>query len=151
MSATPRQPLADEARVLRVLKKIPMFFEPPEFRRPTRKAFEPTKEDLSSNPVGVSVFDCARTTFEQAVAIRERMSGCPLIEPVRVDVDVATVRQIGERTGRRLDVIEDPIERLDLVGADGHALITGLEQAPGEPILDWKNRLAALAREAIAA
>jgi len=139
MTTAAGQPLPAGAWVLRALAVKDVFFEPPEHRTPTPDAFKPNSADIKEGerrglPVGVSVFDRARTTPEQAVAIRcwfAQKGGRDPPEYRVLEIAADQVRDIARAYNPDADVISDPITdegARDLPGADGHAAIRGLYQ-----------------------
>jgi hypothetical protein len=108
---------------------------PPTARRPLPFHFEPSSGDkerarATGHPVLVSVFDLARTTVDQAQAIRsaDRATAAFALEVVKI-------REIGtpERP-KALRVLRDPLEPplSGAPGAEGHCGIAGLDRKKGE-------------------
>lgn len=134
--------LAHTAVTLRLVPDEPRFI-PEGARFPNSLAIEPTTEDKRdakerSTPIRVSVWDRARTSVAQACACRrtdKRQRGYSL--PVS---GVARIRD--DFSNERLRVIEDPLEELrDKPGGDGHCGIEGLDRAPGQNRVEWRDML----------
>ncbi len=140
MSAGDR--VADDVRVLRVLKDKP-FHVAPATRTPTPAAFEPSSADLAHLPVRVSVWD-ERVTVARAVALRGGGDLVTFCLPVAaVDRIAADLRH------ERLCVVEDPDGAIGCAPEEArwHHGIEGLEKAAWS---DRAQRMDALTRIALA-
>ena len=139
------QALAAGTVVFRLVRPIPDFL--PQGGPLSGNAFRPSKGDIEQaaerqQPVRVSVWDRAHTTTAQGTAFRAG------VEVVVFDLRVDDVCRLGASLGEpRLRVVHDELDEPERSrpGADGHSGIEGLDQAPGEPKLAWKERLRKLA------
>ncbi len=88
--------------------------------------FNLSSEDKSQKPARLSVFDCDRTSVEQAKDILDRKRASA------VTLKVSDVRSINEEGLGKLDVVNDPLPRdhpkARMEGADGHCAMLGLCQ-----------------------
>lgn len=137
MSAVERfTPLDGRDEVFRLAVEGQKVFLPYGAALPLPEWFQPTKEDEAEGVVrgrvpGLSVWNCARTGTADAARIRWGEAVPDGVRAFAIGVD--RVREIGEREGRRLDVVADPLDPSDGEGADGHALIEGLKRPDGTP------------------
>lgn len=106
------------------------------FSRARIEDFLPSSEDKriaeeAGKPVLVSVFDCARTTLAQCLAIRKLAPDAPVFRLLVGKIREAHVAGQEEP----LKVIRDPLPEplCFLPGADGHCGIQGLGRRPGVP------------------
>lgn len=131
--------LANDGVVLRLGKLKAPLFAPPDFLEPTGALFKPTGSDEAeavarNRPVGVSVFDDARTNPGEARTVRQHFSSEPLGPMAAYAISVSSVlNEIAKYPGAAGAVLSDPIcdgERpLAVPGACGHAVIEGLHEA----------------------
>ena len=138
MTAPPAlPPLPEHAVVLRALEAKPPFFASPAHVEPTGDAFKPNSADIAEGarrglPVGISVFDDAKTTPAETVGIRRWYAerARKELQPVRVfRLSAADVRRVARAYTPTADVVDDPITEegaRELGGASGHAAIWGL-------------------------
>ena len=136
--------LPDAAFVFR-LAETGKSYLPPGVRLPNAELFEPSTEDKREGerrrrPAGVSVWDQALATVDQATAIRFAPADPP--EGVRAfGLEVREVLTIGSIHNRQLEIVADPRPEEDGPGAEGHSLIEGLERPRGLPRPHHKNLL----------
>lgn len=133
MAPQPFDKLPSDRTIIRANKRSGHFWNPPDYDEPTGEAFRPNERDKEAregHPSGVSVFDMAYTSIQEAKAIRivnnleltEDDLGILLIE-------VGTVEQIAQNYGYEVEVLADPITEEPAVhcaGAEGHAVISGM-------------------------
>jgi hypothetical protein len=71
---------------------------------------------------GLSVWDATRTSVADAQRLTKKWEG------LAFGATVANLREVGQIFERALDVVTDPRLASDGAGADGHALIEGLDR-----------------------
>ncbi len=149
---SPFPPLPDDAVVFRLVTHTQHHF-PPGAEKPLPAAFSLTDEDRADLPPRLSVWDIARATTAQALAIRARAAagtgrtlGQTTAFALRVS-DVISVR-IGAELAPRLSVVHDPLPPQDGPGHDGHCGVVGLDGVAGEP--NGKNIRKELRRQLVA-
>ena len=130
-------PLPEDSVVFRLVTHTELLF-PQDAEKPLPAAFRLTAADRVSPPPRLSVWDLARTSEEQARAIRERAAGATgrtlgktTAFAFRVSHVVAI--RIGKEVTARLSVVHDPLSPEDGPGYDGHCGVLGLDGVPGEP------------------
>jgi hypothetical protein len=128
------KPWLTSGEVLRVAKTRQGISPYPQ--RATLEDFEPSSEDkagaaANDGHVLISVWDTARTTMDQVLAIRGR-AGQELPAFVLSVEEVVEIRAPGRDA---LYVVRDPLPEPErsLPGADGHCGIGDLARKPGEP------------------
>lgn len=116
-------------------------FLAPGMRLPRPSWLEPGKQDIADSasrnpprPAGLSVWDRARSTPKQEVAIRAffaaREKRPPDVRVLRVfAATVGDVLATSSQHLRDVQVVRDEIKDCPLPGANGHALIEGLRWA----------------------
>lgn len=121
----------DDAVVLRFVPKKDDFI-PPNARLPTRKAFEPSSDDLEEaralrKPVAVSVWNRQLTSVAQA-----RVLMASDRERAVYQLRVAAIHAIGKvGNEKRLRVTARPFIPSTGPGSDGHCGIEGCDRPPG--------------------
>ena len=116
----------DEVKVFRLVRRIKDHF-PPDIPKPLPRAFALTPADYQEgearqHPPMLSIWDTNRTSIEQAIAIRARLSNSP-----PDTTQQALGWNVGTLVGFGLDVVSDPLDpALAGAGAEGHCGIQGL-------------------------
>jgi hypothetical protein len=123
-------PLPDEASIFRLADPGSQFL-PADAELPLPRWFEPSSGDVEEGaargrPPGVSVWDRARATVENARQLTQRPQG------MAFGLRVGSCKSIGQRHQRELAVVADPLEaRQTEPGWDAHSLLEGLKRPPG--------------------
>ncbi|MCA9559663.1 MAG: hypothetical protein H6704_30970 [Myxococcales bacterium] len=137
--------LGPRCLVLRTANNEPRFVEAAT-GEPTVLAVTPSTADQAQAEAAerpsasLSVWDCERTTPEQAIALRNSA-----LEQAVFRIRVGDAETVAARYGRQLSVERSPLPLERGPGSSGHCDMWGVGRTSGEPRVAWKGFLLELA------